>query len=223
MARPVNADAEQTRQRILDAAAQLFATRGVGNTSVRSIAGEAGVNAAMISHYFGGKDGLYRACMEAMYQELVSLRAALVDSAAQGGGLDAVIDRLVRTGYRFAREHQVPIRLIMRSVVATGRVQPDWRETALVPFMGSAAELLGQMLERPGHTLRLPFQSIVFLIARYALADPEELAIIAGLDPDIDDRADLHAAVESHLGDIANALFLGPTPDPGSSALAGAS
>lgn len=46
------------RVHILDAAEQLFAEKGFDGTSVRDIAGQAGVNLAMISYYFGSKEKL---------------------------------------------------------------------------------------------------------------------------------------------------------------------
>jgi len=70
MSRPVNADADATRQRMLEAAVQLFAERGLGSTSIRDVAGAAGVSLAMVHHYFGSKDDLYDACIDATYAEL---------------------------------------------------------------------------------------------------------------------------------------------------------
>jgi AcrR family transcriptional regulator len=49
---------------IMEAAEQLFAEKGFAGTSVRDIADSAQVNLAMISYYFGSKEGL----MEAMFQ-----------------------------------------------------------------------------------------------------------------------------------------------------------
>ena len=46
------------RVHILDSAEQLFAEKGFDGTSVRDIAGHAGVNIAMISYYFGSKEKL---------------------------------------------------------------------------------------------------------------------------------------------------------------------
>jgi AcrR family transcriptional regulator len=46
---------------IIEAAEQLFASHGYGNTSVRQIADHAGVNLAMISYYFGSKEKLMHA------------------------------------------------------------------------------------------------------------------------------------------------------------------
>jgi AcrR family transcriptional regulator len=57
-------DPEGTRRRILDAALEEFATKGTGGARVDAIAERAGVNKRMIYHYFGSKDGLYRAVLQ---------------------------------------------------------------------------------------------------------------------------------------------------------------
>jgi AcrR family transcriptional regulator len=49
---------EQTRNRILTAALDLFAEKGYRATSIREIAAKADVNSALIQHYFNGKLGL---------------------------------------------------------------------------------------------------------------------------------------------------------------------
>lgn len=52
------------RERLLDVALQCFASAGVAATSVRSIAGEAGVNAALFSYYFGNKTEVIKAVFD---------------------------------------------------------------------------------------------------------------------------------------------------------------
>ena len=83
MARLANANAAQTRQRIIDAASYLFADKGRGATSVREIADRAQVNSAMISHYFGGKDALYDDCIKCLYKEL-EVGQSVLESAGVG-------------------------------------------------------------------------------------------------------------------------------------------
>lgn len=50
-----------TRQELLDAAREVFADRGVDGATTREIAQRAGVDPAMIAHYFGSKGGLFEA------------------------------------------------------------------------------------------------------------------------------------------------------------------
>jgi AcrR family transcriptional regulator len=50
---------EQTRQRLLDAAVDRFQRQGYDATTVREIANDAGVNAALVIRYFGSKEGLF--------------------------------------------------------------------------------------------------------------------------------------------------------------------
>ena len=52
-----------TRDAILDAARDLFAERGYEGASVRAIASRAGVDAALIRHFFGDKEALFATTM----------------------------------------------------------------------------------------------------------------------------------------------------------------
>ena len=62
-------DAERTRQALLDAALAEFSAKGRAGARVSEIAARAGVDKQLISYYFGGKDGLYRALAERWRQE----------------------------------------------------------------------------------------------------------------------------------------------------------
>ncbi|HLY61429.1 MAG TPA: CerR family C-terminal domain-containing protein [Terriglobia bacterium] len=50
---------QETRHRLLDAAARLFAERGFQNVTVRDICSQAGANVAAVNYYFRDKSGLY--------------------------------------------------------------------------------------------------------------------------------------------------------------------
>ncbi len=54
-------DRAATRQALLDAARTLFAERGYDRTTLRQVAERAGVDAALVARYFGGKEGLFLA------------------------------------------------------------------------------------------------------------------------------------------------------------------
>ena len=57
-------DAEATRAAILAAAKVHFARSGYEGAYLRDIAADAGVDAALINRYFGGKDGLFAAALK---------------------------------------------------------------------------------------------------------------------------------------------------------------
>jgi AcrR family transcriptional regulator len=52
-----------TRQAILDAACELFRRDGYEGTTIRAVAAQAGVDAALVMHYFKSKGGLFAAAM----------------------------------------------------------------------------------------------------------------------------------------------------------------
>jgi len=60
---------ETTREALMDAATELFARRGFEGASVEQITDRAGVNKAMVSYHFGGKQGLYNEILSATFSE----------------------------------------------------------------------------------------------------------------------------------------------------------
>lgn len=55
---------ESARSKLLSAAADEFAEKGIAGARVDSIAARAGVNKQLVYYYFGSKDGLYRALLQ---------------------------------------------------------------------------------------------------------------------------------------------------------------
>lgn len=61
---------EHTRRRLLDAAIELFAELGYERASTRAIARRAGVSLPALQYYFGGKEGLHRACAQYITEDV---------------------------------------------------------------------------------------------------------------------------------------------------------
>ncbi|MBV9722767.1 MAG: TetR family transcriptional regulator, partial [Mycobacterium sp.] len=57
------AGSSDTRDRILASARELFARNGIRNTSIRAVAAAAGVDSALVHHYFGTKETLFAAAV----------------------------------------------------------------------------------------------------------------------------------------------------------------
>ena len=77
------------RRAVLDSARELFAELGFERTTMRAVGARAGVDPALIYHYFGDKDGLLSAVIEVP----ADLAAALAGAAGDAGRAG---DELVR-------------------------------------------------------------------------------------------------------------------------------
>lgn len=73
-----HAETQETRDRILAAAQELFAEKGFDATSVRDITSRAECNVAAVNYHFGGKENLYVEAFRAMLGALRDQRLAVI-------------------------------------------------------------------------------------------------------------------------------------------------
>jgi AcrR family transcriptional regulator len=86
--------AEDTRERILDAAERLFSERGFDGTSIRDVTAEAGVNLAAVHYHFGSKEDLLRAVLERVVLPTNEERLRLMQEAFAHPGGPPIADLL---------------------------------------------------------------------------------------------------------------------------------
>lgn len=86
------------RERLIEAAAPLFAEQGFDAVSTRSLARAAGVNLSAITYHFGGKENLYKAVIQRFVDDLEPHRrrmiALLREGVARAGGDRQVLARV---------------------------------------------------------------------------------------------------------------------------------
>jgi AcrR family transcriptional regulator len=80
-----------TRAAILTAAAEQFAEHGFRDTTMRAVASAAGVDPALVHHYFGTKGGLFAAAMA------FPINPGEMASHLVAPGVDGIGERVVRT------------------------------------------------------------------------------------------------------------------------------
>jgi AcrR family transcriptional regulator len=81
--------------RILDAARESFAEKGMAGTTVRAVARSAGVDPALVYHYYGSKDGLLDACTTPPPEFIESVRSIWATPKDQLGV--ALVENLLRS------------------------------------------------------------------------------------------------------------------------------
>ena len=95
-----------TRETILDAAEEVFARSGFAAAALREIAFKAGVNQALVHHYFGSKDGLFKAIFLRRGKELARERLellALLEKRSSSPTLEEIIRAYLMPAYNMRR------------------------------------------------------------------------------------------------------------------------
>ncbi|ROP65521.1 TetR/AcrR family transcriptional regulator [Curtobacterium sp. PhB115] len=102
-------DAAATRLLLVQAARRRFAFDGFRATTVRDIASDAGVNVALINRYFVSKEGLFRACLDRVVQDLGDAERRVPDAER---ALADLIGHVVRAP---SDEDSMQLMLLLRS------------------------------------------------------------------------------------------------------------
>lgn len=147
------AKSAETRRAILDAAIPAFAESGLDGASTRAIAAVAGVNQPALNYHFGSKQGLYRACAEAIIAQFGEGMAPATGPAslflAQGSRdpvqararLGAVMDALIET--LVARDDgEIWAAFVAREMSAPGEAFAMFYEQLWQPGTELAARLI---------------------------------------------------------------------------------
>ncbi|MGW1766281.1 TetR/AcrR family transcriptional regulator [Streptomyces sp. NPDC002073] len=179
--RPSRAEADDApgglQERIRLAARDEFAERGYDKTSVRGIAKAAGVDPALVHHYFGTKEEVFEAAVE------ISIEPALLVPALLGQGPDGIGERLARyfLGVWENPATRAPLLAVIRSALTHEAAAKVLRRLVLRRLL----ERVAADLDVPDPTFRAELAAshmVGIAILRYVLqveplasADPEDI------------------------------------------------
>ena len=96
---------QDTKERLLDAAEELFAEHGYGGTSLRAVTGAAEANLAAVHYHFGGKRELFQAVFARRVHDLNAERLRLLDALEarpQPPAVEELVEALVAPAVRRA-------------------------------------------------------------------------------------------------------------------------
>jgi AcrR family transcriptional regulator len=148
----------ETLARIRRATEVSFARHGVGPTSIRMVAREAGVSPGLVQHYFPTKADL----RHAVDQHVLDIaRHAFADVEPSVEGEDA-IDEFGRRVAGFVREHPDAVRYVARSAFEDDAA-PQLFDAFVAIARAGWEELAGRRLLRPGLDLTWSALHIVVL------------------------------------------------------------
>ncbi|QZY29440.1 TetR family transcriptional regulator [Nocardioides coralli] len=155
--------APDTRAAILAAARSQFASHGVAGATIRGIAGEAGVDAALVHHYFGSKDDLFMAAMELP----VDPRQVLAPVIAAGP--EGAAERFLRALLEAWDDPDLQPTLVG---FVRGVLEPGGARLLAEGFLPVVIEPVGRALglDRPEHRMPLVASQVIGIVMlRYVL------------------------------------------------------
>ena len=156
-----------TRAAILAVAREHFAAQGFAGASVRGIAAAAGVDSALVHHYFGTKDDLFIAAL----QLKVDPREVLLPVVE--GGLEGAGERLLRVFFSVWEDEtaRLPLLALVRGVFEPGG-ERLLRDGVLRMVLGPVG--IGLELDDPARRMTLVASQMAGLVmVRYVLqAEP---------------------------------------------------
>ncbi len=129
-----------TREAILAAARERFARVGYDGTTIRGIAADAGVDPALVHHFYGTKEQLFLAALRVPLDP-----ARIADVVVRGGPREEAGQRLVRMFLSVwgNSESRVPFLALMRSATTNEQAAAMLRQFVTSALLGRLAEPLG--------------------------------------------------------------------------------
>jgi AcrR family transcriptional regulator len=202
---------EETRQRILDAALDAFGEASFKAVTTRQLAQAAGVSLPTLQYYFGDKEGLYRACAEAIverYRRHTGAAAQAARAAGEDGGAEttrAQLKALIRALAGFLVGSTEAARwapFVSRELREPGPAFEILYENLWRPGVELIARLIARVLGRPPGDPAARIQALLLISSllafqsgrsvslrtmRWPAIGPKELAmVLASLDAQID-------------------------------------
>lgn len=173
--RPVDADQQDLKIKILDTAEKLFADYGYAATSIRRIADMSGVNPALVHYYFGTKKVLLQSVLDRALEPMVLALAKMKD------GPEASPMMIASLLVSMAAKHPNIPRLLIREVFLPGGEMLQFFMDNMAPRLGGALPALlsreksaGRLHEDsdPAVSAMLIFAVSIFPFIARTLAEP---------------------------------------------------
>lgn len=165
------------RESILAAAREQFAKRGYDNATIRGIAAAAGVDPALVHHYFGSKDRLFAAAIE------LPVAPRDLVSRVLSGHPDGLAERLLRRFFEVWGSGETAAGSALTGLLRSAASQEAAARTAREFFTREILEPIAETLDAPQPRLRagLVYSQLIGLaMARFVI--PVEA--IAGVEPE---------------------------------------
>ena len=204
--RPKRKAPELTRDKLLDAAGQVFAERGYRAATIREICRRAGANVASVNYTFGDKMGLYTEVLRHSVHaaKTAALSAALDTSLSPEEMIRGVIRARLMSLCKDARPDWA-IRLVMHEFSHPTSAMARVVDEGMRPIHDRVRKAVGKIIGLPPdhETTRLSVNSIVGQILFYTFSRP----VLSHLQPELKLTPDQLDRIAEHIAEFSLAYL----------------
>jgi AcrR family transcriptional regulator len=200
-------NAAATRQRILDAGEHEFAARGFAGARLREIAESAGVQPALIHHYFTDKHGLYRAVLDRALLPTSTESRTLLSS---GLDLESLLRGFIEVLLRFYSAHHNLLAILRHEALSGSTVLEELARERTLPIVEGVSALIEERQRRGEVRVDVPPAEIIAAGLGLVAVPFIEEGLIRVMLPSIADRDP--AAIERRRESIVKILLAAIRP-----------
>jgi TetR/AcrR family transcriptional regulator, transcriptional repressor for nem operon len=144
---PATVQGRETRERILDAAAELIAEHGADGTSLDDVRATTRTSKSQLYHYFGDKQGLVQAVTDHQCERVIALHAELLGEVRDWAGLRAWADAIVATIEARAFRGGCPLGTLAAALADTDETARERLASAFAAWREAIAAALSRLVE----------------------------------------------------------------------------
>lgn len=202
---------EETRLKIMEVAAEVFAASGYQAATVRDICARAGANVAAVNYHFGDKMGLYTELLKSVVLQSEAGVAALDEVPAE-----EALQRFVLSMLLQMTEEGRPswyIKVMAHEVVQASDALAAVVDRIIRPKAKILCAIVGRILDRPAldPKTRLCAQSVIGQVVHFVHARP----VLALLWPEVKIDRRAIEEVARHIAEFSIAGMKGITREAG--------
>ena len=172
-----------TRETVLQAAMNTFASHGFSGASIRDIAAAAGVTKPTVYYHFGSKADLYQALVDLAFDRM---HALMSDAAESEGPARRRLERLLASVFAFTRAERDLVRIAFVTPYAAAEELPD--NIACTSKHVRNVELLHTIMEQGQRSGELaPYSPRVLVSAVYGQMMNSIMGYLVGVQEPPDD------------------------------------
>lgn len=185
-------NAAETRRRLLDAAEVEFAQKGFAGARLRDVAATAGVQQALIHHYFGDKGGLYRAVLDRAIADTAEGSWRILEQQREMlPTIEAFVDMLVR----FYATHANLLAILRMEAASGAGVALEVMRERTKPILDAVEEKIIEWQAQGVVRQRIAAREIIVAILALTVFPYQEAKLLDALWPGTMDGADDEATI----------------------------